>query len=487
MALIRRAVSAVAVTALAASAGLALVPQARGAAPSYSLSTVDDAASFSLWEDPQPVTVDAFGSVVATFPVGTDVQDVTVTSNGSYASRVVRDPSHRTITVQPNGVGAGAPPEGGTHDEQFAFSNLANSSAAPLRGDDPAVLVHVLDSEATNTRVPVTFGLSYVSQAASFSVVKGQQFRVTAPHSVDYQDVTGLTLTPQNVVLLHGTPDDPLSLTGAQLGAQASPDGQALTMTVPASYGLGLSTRDERNLQLVLHVGPEPVGHPVYDSVSVSGAMVVVDPAAVLVSAIYRDLFGRSPDEAGLDTWSDLLRQGTPAGQVSNAITGSVEYRSGLIRHAYSEYLHRVPAQAEVDGWLAAFSRGLTPQQLEAGFAASDEFYNSNGSADAWVAALYRLVLDREAQPFEVASWVGAMQQGLSRYQVALGFELSREHLTTVLDGLYQQLLGRSLDPTGREGWIAALQGPVRLEQVVANIVGSPEYLQRSLALFGRA
>src|SRR5665648_601417 len=49
------------------------------------------------------------------------------------------------------------------------------------------------------------------------------------------------------------------------------------------------------------------------------------------VSAVYRDLFGRSPDPSGLRTWTNALLTGTPRVAVANSITSSAEYRLSLI------------------------------------------------------------------------------------------------------------------------------------------------------------
>lgn len=216
---------------------------------------------------------------------------------------------------------------------------------------------------------------------------------------------------------------------------------------------------------LLVWANPAPVAH---------------ETLTLLVTRIYSDLFHRPPDLAGLDHWCALLAQGQPPSVVADAITSSAEYRSGLIRQAYTDYLLRTPRQDEVDGWLAAFGAGTTPAQLEAGFAASPEFSNRFGATDAaWVGALYQSVLGRSASAGEVAAWQASLTAGNNRYAVALGFTLSAEHLTTVLNGLYQSLLGRTLDPVGQATWIRLLQGPARLEQVVGGIISSPEYIAR--------
>ncbi len=202
--------------------------------------------------------------------------------------------------------------------------------------------------------------------------------------------------------------------------------------------------------------------------------------AEAYVRAVYSDLFGRSPDPTGLTTWTQNLLAGTPRVAVANAITGSTEYRSGLIRGSYLRYLGRSAESAGLASWLAAMGRGTTISDMETGFVASDEYYRKAGGDDAsWVRRLYLDVLGRSASGSEVASWVA--QVGVrGRFAVARGFLISSEHLTTVVDGYYHELLGRGLDPTGRASWVSAIQRGTRLEAIIGSIIASEEYWGRA-------
>jgi hypothetical protein len=203
------------------------------------------------------------------------------------------------------------------------------------------------------------------------------------------------------------------------------------------------------------------------------------DPAVIqaYVIKVYEDLFGRAPDAAGLAGWTTALQQGTPYGNVANGITYSDEYRSRLIAGSYQAYLGRGPDPSGAAGWLSAMRSGATIQQMEAGFIASDEYYAQAGGTDAdWVRQLYAHVLGRSAGDAEVQAWTQALARGGSRYQAAMGFLVSYEHLTAVVDGYYQYLLGRGIDPAGAHGWVIAIQGGVRVEAVIAGIVASAEY-----------
>lgn len=196
------------------------------------------------------------------------------------------------------------------------------------------------------------------------------------------------------------------------------------------------------------------------------------------VTAVYDDLFHRTPDPGGLATWTRLLLTGTPRVAVANAITASDEYRGRLINDAYRRYLGRDAEAAGMASWLAFLRAGSTFQNMEAGFLAAPEYYQRAGSLNArWVARLYGDVLGRTAGSSEIAYWVGRLAGGASRYSVSMGFLNSTEHLGTVVDGFYREILGRGLDPAGRATWVGAIQHGTRLEQIIGALISSPEYV----------
>jgi hypothetical protein len=201
------------------------------------------------------------------------------------------------------------------------------------------------------------------------------------------------------------------------------------------------------------------------------------------VRSVYSDLFGRTPDAAGLAGWTRALSTGTPRVAVANSITSSAEYRGGLISGVYDEFLGRSPDAGGAAGWLDAMGRGLTIQGLESGFLASDEYYAQAGGTDAgWVQRLYQHVLGREASPSEVDAWVAALAGGANRQTVSFGFVLSTERLSTVVSGYYTDLLGRGIDGVGRTGWVSAIQRGLRTEEIIGGIIASDEYFMRAIA-----
>jgi Domain of unknown function (DUF4214)/N-acetylmuramoyl-L-alanine amidase len=195
------------------------------------------------------------------------------------------------------------------------------------------------------------------------------------------------------------------------------------------------------------------------------------------ITRVYSDLFNRAPDPTGLAGWTSALIAGTPRVAVANAITYSNEYRAKLITGSYAHYLGRTPDPGGLASWLGAMGRGMTIEEMESGFIASPEYYAKAGSTYAgWVTKLYADVLNRPAAPSEVAGWTSALSRGMRRDQVAMGFLLSTEHLTTVVNGYYVDLLGRGIDPSGQRTWVGILQAGGRDEAIIGGIIASAEY-----------
>jgi hypothetical protein len=114
---------------------------------------------------------------------------------------------------------------------------------------------------------------------------------------------------------------------------------------------------------------------------------------------------------------------------------------------------------------------------------AGDQFTYSDQPQDStlhqrFVAAIYRDLLQRQADAGGLAYWTGLLDQGSSPNQIVLGIESSTEYRTLTVMGLYQQLLHRAPDPSGQSYFLNQLAAGATVEQVQAEIAGSPEYFQ---------
>jgi hypothetical protein len=128
------------------------------------------------------------------------------------------------------------------------------------------------------------------------------------------------------------------------------------------------------------------------------------------VTGMYQDLLGRTASPAEVQTWVNVLNNGTPASAVALGFAASRERESQRVRTNYQTYLGRTPRQDEVDLWVNAFVGGVTNEDMVAGFVGSLEYYQNptkgRSNAAAWVAQAYRDVLFRAAGVGEINNWL---------------------------------------------------------------------------------
>jgi hypothetical protein len=107
--------------------------------------------------------------------------------------------------------------------------------------------------------------------------------------------------------------------------------------------------------------------------------------------------------------------------------------------------------------------------------------FPAQGNANAdYVEAIYRAVLDRNADAGGLANWTGQLNTGaLSRLQVVQGIRNSTEHFTQEVSDFYLTLLNRQPDPSGLQNWVQQLQAGMREEQLAFDFLDSPEYVSK--------
>jgi Bacterial Ig-like domain (group 3)/Hypothetical glycosyl hydrolase family 15/Domain of unknown function (DUF4214)/SdrD B-like domain len=106
--------------------------------------------------------------------------------------------------------------------------------------------------------------------------------------------------------------------------------------------------------------------------------------------------------------------------------------------------------------------------------------FPSQGNANAdYVEALYRFILQRNADPTGLAYWTGLLNKGTSRTSVAEAIWKSTEHFTQEVTAYYETILDRPPDSKGLAAWVAVLENGTPEEQVVIGFLDSQEFLSR--------
>jgi hypothetical protein len=209
----------------------------------------------------------------------------------------------------------------------------------------------------------------------------------------------------------------------------------------------------------------------------------VADPPAaeahrLYVAQLYRDLLQREPDTGGLAYWGGLLDGGTASTQVVQGILNSREYRQLQVRQLYVTYLQR-PADARgLASFTGLLKHGGTLEQVQARIVGSTEYWQrrAGGTAAGFLDALYQDALGRAIDPSGRASWSQALRRGMSREDVAAALFASEEYRADLVQGVYQGFLGRVADPGGLATFTDALRHGARTQEVLGAVLASPEY-----------
>ena len=227
------------------------------------------------------------------------------------------------------------------------------------------------------------------------------------------------------------------------------------------------------------------------------------------VSCLYRNFLKREPDEEGLAAWVDALVTGRGTGaKVVVGFVLSPEYKANslsdeeYVMALYKIIFNREPDAAGLNSWIAVMENGCTFKKVLEGFINSNEFdnlckdlgietgsYKSDEIADqnvkiaAFVARLYRIVLERRYDREGLDNWVSALVYGnATASEVVWGFLNSEEFRNRNLDDtsflliLFRVILGREPDPFGFDDWIIALERGYTRNQVTDGFLKSAEF-----------
>jgi sugar lactone lactonase YvrE len=204
------------------------------------------------------------------------------------------------------------------------------------------------------------------------------------------------------------------------------------------------------------------------------------DPNQSWLTQVYADLLHRSLDPSGQAAWGKLLSQGDSRTQVVLLIESSLEYRTDEVQALYVQLLHRPADASGLNGFTSFLGDGGTAEQVETAILGSSEYFQLHGGTnESFLAALYQDVLDRSLDPSGAESWGTALAGGITRNALAAAILASLEADTNEIQGLFRDFLHRAADPSGLNSFTTAFQQGLPTETAIAGIVGSEEYFAR--------
>ncbi|HET6882973.1 MAG TPA: DUF4214 domain-containing protein [Pirellulales bacterium] len=168
-------------------------------------------------------------------------------------------------------------------------------------------------------------------------------------------------------------------------------------------------------------------------------------------------------------------------GQVAVSLTHDSQYYASFVASAYQHYLGRATDANGLNYWVTQMQLGTTDEQLEAELLASPEYAALQGSTDAsWIAGMYQDLLGRTVDGPGLSYWLTQLQAGATRYEIALGIAMSPEREAMVVTGDYQTYLGRGANAAEISYWVNAFEFGAHNEDLIAEFLASPEYYNSS-------
>jgi glucose/arabinose dehydrogenase len=204
-------------------------------------------------------------------------------------------------------------------------------------------------------------------------------------------------------------------------------------------------------------------------------------PNERFVAQLYLNLLARQPDSGGMASWTVFLNQGMSRSDVALAIEQSQEWRVDQVEALYQQFLHRAADTSGLNTFVALLSSGGSLEQVKSFLTSSAEYFQARGAGtnDGFLAALYQDALNRSPDAGGLAGFTQALNQGLSRQQVAAATFASPEYLRDLVEGFYQLYLKRAADDGGLNGFVASMGSGVPDQVAIAAMLGSDEFFAR--------
>lgn len=227
------------------------------------------------------------------------------------------------------------------------------------------------------------------------------------------------------------------------------------------------------------------------------------------VRRCYNLILGRTGEAAGVHHWSQqlALKQLTGA-SIVHGFMYSAEFaarglsNSDAVEILYNTMLDRASDAAGKAGWVSMLDAGSSYDAVIRGFCGSYEFgeicrvygiepgaitlsepRELNPRAAAFVTRCYELILQRTPDNNGLNNWTDHLISGrMSAAEIVDGFILSPEFVARALSAsdqveiLYQTMLSRASDASGKATWLGFMNAGTSLEYVVNGFADSIEF-----------
>lgn len=226
------------------------------------------------------------------------------------------------------------------------------------------------------------------------------------------------------------------------------------------------------------------------------------------VERCYQYILGRSVDASGLNTWTQKILSGHGGAEIVKDLIISDEFKTKrktdaeVVEILYQAMLGRGSDPSGKADWLNRLGEGVSYRYIINGFAGSQEFKQICASyeIDAGTAEIteardrnigvtgfimrnYRKILGRDADVDGLNNWCNViLYGGMTPSRLAYEFVFSKESVNKNLNNvqytemLYEAILGRNSDVSGKNYWVSFLNAGKTREEVFWGFANSVEF-----------
>lgn len=210
---------------------------------------------------------------------------------------------------------------------------------------------------------------------------------------------------------------------------------------------------------------------------------IVANETEATAVRLFDGLLGRDADNGGAEAFTGAVDGGASLTSIADTFLHSTEYTNnlneGYVESLYSSLLGRAADAGGEAAFLNALANGASRADVAATLATSAEAQTANLSDTTFINSLYENGLGRTADLQGFDAYANLLAHGGSRVDVAdaiLGSsEATYKANSDFVTSLYTQALGRTADLDGKASWINALEHGVSQADVAIGIVGSQE------------
>ncbi len=153
-----------------------------------------------------------------------------------------------------------------------------------------------------------------------------------------------------------------------------------------------------------------------------------------------------------------------------------------IVNNDYSTFLGRTADQQGLNYWAQQMANGMTQDQVAAQFLSSEEFAMTHRATDYdFINGIYETVLGRTVDTAGFNYWNNQLmvqtRGQITRDEVGLEILGSNEAHVREVDQFYVELLHRSPTASEAANWANTLDDGASQSDVIDAIVNSPEYL----------